>query len=421
MSFTPFDCLVVGEKTLAGLLQKDTHEVDLMVVDNVELRSGNVDPMVPLTAQHQIDSLKATKCKWVDRRGSLSVQLTTHRVVFWTMGKGDREARFLHHSQIHTVSPETALFRTPKLLISTAALGELFIVFGKDQARLRDDFATALSKALTRQEWEHDDQRSKVVRRAPGTTRRVGVDAIISSNNMRHQQAAKLTDTAFTGDVETLLKEAKELVLIINKYVATLDREKETNQDEDTRQLMDLLQNMGMTSALSKADYKGREDAYLDQVARELADFMRPRFSPTQPVLTLTDVYCLFNRARGSHLLSPEDIVNAAMRCRELHLGLSVTTFPSGLKVFQDDRWADPAMVAGRLEQLLADGKYTSLTAMDVSRAWHVSAVLATEQLQAVERAGHLVRDETLESIRFYPNRFNEWYNMRDRLDTNNR
>ena len=43
--------------------------------------------------------------------------------------------------------------------------------------------------------------------------------------------------------------------------------------------------------------------------ARQLADFLAPRLERTQGVMTLPDVYCLFNRARGSELISPEDLI----------------------------------------------------------------------------------------------------------------
>ena len=413
-SWSPFDCLVVADQTQAGLLQREPTEVDVLVLENVEIRSANTEPMVPLTSDNQVNVAK-TSGKWLDKTCNLTMQLTTHRTVFWgnddnNNAKQKRSARFLHHSQIIHVTPETAYFKTPKVLLNTAALGDLYLVFARDKARLRDDCYASLQKVLSRKDWEDrvsTTSSSKAHR--PTTTRRVGVDAVLTSNARRHQHAAKLTETAFSGDAEALLKEAKGLVQIIHKYVATLDRQQE-GDGEETAQLVGMLQNMGMTSALSKADFGGRQDAYMDQVARELADFMRPKFSATNPVMTLTDVYCLFNRARGSHLLSPEDALAAAHRCKDLQLGMSVHVFPSGLTVLQDDSRADPEMVAERLRKLLLQDRTTSfLTATEVSRQWHVSAVLAMEQLQAVERLGYLVRDETLESLRFYLNRFDEW------------
>ena len=132
-SWSPFDCLVVAEQTQAGLLKKEPTEVDLLVVENVELRSANIEPMVPINENNQADYQKTSGgAQWIDRASNLMIQLTTHRIVFWksttdtTNDKHQRAARYLHHSQILNVSPETAYFKSPKLLLNTAALGETF-------------------------------------------------------------------------------------------------------------------------------------------------------------------------------------------------------------------------------------------------------------------------------------------------------
>jgi ESCRT-II complex subunit VPS36 len=43
----------------------------------------------------------------------------------------------------------------------------------------------------------------------------------------------------------------------------------------------------------------------------QLADFLVPHVERQGGVLTLPDVYCLFNRARGSELVSPADVLKA--------------------------------------------------------------------------------------------------------------
>lgn len=45
--------------------------------------------------------------------------------------------------------------------------------------------------------------------------------------------------------------------------------------------------------------------------AAQLADFLVPHVERQGGVLTMPDVYCLFNRARGSELVSPTDVIKA--------------------------------------------------------------------------------------------------------------
>jgi ESCRT-II complex subunit VPS36 len=137
-------------------------------------------------------------------------------------------------------------------------------------------------------------------------------------------------------------------------------------------------------------------------LARQLADFLHPKLKTAGGVMTLTDVYCLFNRARGTNLISPDDIIAASSLLSTLQLGMSLRSFPSGVKVIQQDAFDDVQM-ATKLQNM----SYSKpLTSMQVSRDLHIPSLLAQEQLLAAERLGYLCRDVTLETTRFYPNRF---------------
>ena len=123
--------------------------------------------------------------------------------------------------------------------------------------------------------------------------------------------------------------------------------------------------------------------------------------------MTLTDVYCLYNRARGSNLISPEDLIAAVACMKDLHLGMSEREFPSGVKVIQDDQF-DDKVVSSKLKDM-AEKQPNGLTSMEAGRLLKISALLAHEQLLAAEQMGYLARDETLESTRFFSNKFHEW------------
>jgi ESCRT-II complex subunit VPS36 len=471
-TWSPFDCFVVADQTASGLLQTFPNEVEMSIFDTVELRScsstttsteegaaaGGGDSSrtqmmsVPLTADNQIDHIKLTDPHWkyVDRCSGLQVMITTHRLVFiqdrsrgglkqttttTTTSPGMRMARYLHFSNIFDVTTETALFKSPKIILSTS-LGEFMVAFttGSDRKKNRDDFYEECQTILSRREWEKDEKQQlqqlmqqQKTTTATGQHRRVGVDAIVTATKTRHRQAAQITDAAFTGDAERFLQEAIELVSIIHKYVATLEQHSthaatasaadsfqeegatgsSSSSSSDTQKLVQLLSNMGMTSALTKADFgRDREHQFYEMTARQIFDFVRPKLQSTGGMMTLTDLYCLFNRARGTHLLSPEDLVLSIQVLETLQLGLSVYTFPdSGLQVLRDQDISDRA-----LQDLLELARTLGhVTAMTAARQFHIPTLLATEQLFLAEQRQLLVRDETLETIRYYPNRFDEW------------
>lgn len=162
-----------------------------------------------------------------------------------------------------------------------------------------------------RKAWEATSkQRQKPI--SNETSKKVGVDAILSKNKEWHEGAKRISDDAFSRDVEGLMTEARDLVLVINKYVATLENKKKLDAnndgqmsvDEEEERLSEMLSNMGMMSAITK---KSSGSLYHQQLARQLADFLIQSnvIMKRGGMITLTDVYCLFNRARGANLITP--------------------------------------------------------------------------------------------------------------------
>ena len=371
---------------------------------------------------------------WSDRDDGLSLTLTTHRVFFLQRMKADvrsdlggLSAQFVHLSAVVKFSPEggPTLFSpkaTYKILLSTQSYGEIVLVFrgprtAPHRSKLdRDDFLSAMEKATKRRAWEESaraDRKKKDSASTKIASRKVGVDAILTKNALKHKEAARLTDEAFgSGDVEKLMREAGEMVAIIKRYALTLERsqeKKEGDDEADAKKLTGMLEDMGMTSALTKeqAIRGGGEGAYYQTLARQLSDFLRrrDRLKEAGGMMTLTDVYCLFNRARGTNMISPEDLLKATYWMGELRLGVKSRKFPSGVVVLQEDGF-DDEVVAKALVDLANTIAGGGITVLDASKSLKVSAILADEQLLSAERMGYLCRDTTLEGMRFFQNRF---------------
>lgn len=92
------------------------------------------------------------------------------------------------------------------------------------------------------------------------------------------------------------------------------------------------------------------------ELAKELGDFLlspRPGRPPLldehRGMVLLSDCYCLFNRARGTALVSPEDLIRACQILTDLKLGLGLKTFPSGVAVLQADRWSEEVRRKGNV------------------------------------------------------------------------
>jgi ESCRT-II complex subunit VPS36 len=418
----------------------------------VELRYEGSSPLPPPTGA------AAHPGSWNARDNNLTIHITTHRIVFFD--ETDGIAGSIPLALVQTANPSGGpSFRSPrasyKIELSTHAWGDLIIVFRGGESssypqssKDRDEAMSVIDRALTRKAWRDKERNAMKEALRPSTAiaaRKVGVDAIMTKNQLRHRENASLAEAAFASstdatkspgvssvlkkknngsnvaDIDAFLGEASELIKVIEKYAATIERERAAastdgtpSSEKDTAKLAGMLENMGMTSALSE---KQSGSMYHKQLARQLVDFMRHRDKLAQAggMMTLTDVYCLFNRARATNMISPEDLLKATDLMKELHLGLSKRTFASGVAVVQDDafddetmakRLADLATVSIKSRSTTPRDSVGGITAMDVSRALKISALLANEHLLSAEQRGWLCRDVTIEGIRFFPNLF---------------
>ena len=166
------------------------------------------------------------------------------------------------------------------------------------------------------------------------------------------------------------------------------------------------------------------DQEYHEVTARQVADFLVPKLHTAVQqggagMMSLTDVYCLFNRARGTNLISPEDLREACHLLDTLHIGLQQRVFPSGVTVLQltkfslsnNDNNNDNETMKQKILQLCP------CTAFEASHHLHLSPLLTLEQLEEAERLGWLCRDICLSSssatlgstITFYSNRFSTY------------
>ncbi|KAJ3045983.1 Vacuolar protein-sorting-associated protein 36, partial [Rhizoclosmatium hyalinum] len=141
-------------------------------------------------------------------------------------------------------------------------------------------------------------------------------------------------------------------------------------------------------------------DAYTQELAKELSDFLHrvlPRYSG---ILPLTDLYCLFNRARGVALISPQDLQKSVGLFESLGLPFRVRKFDSGLTVVHSSAFGDDAIatrVVAIVQEQAGMGGWGGggITALDVAAREGVSIVLAKELLLITEKTMSGVWDYT--------------------------
>lgn len=162
--------------------------------------------------------------------------------------------------------------------------------------------------------------------------------------------------------------------------------------------------SLGIDDPVTRDAYKSSNE-YFKQLAKQLADILEEPIKEVGGMMTLTDVYCRVNRARGLELLSPEDLLNASRQLALLDLPIVLRVFDSGVMVLQIRSHNDNA-IADVIADLIKERG--SLTAEELAQSEGISVLLARERLQVTEKKGKACRDDTIEALRFYPNLFLE-------------
>ncbi|XP_076070474.1 vacuolar protein-sorting-associated protein 36-like [Mytilus galloprovincialis] len=260
------------------------------------------------------------------------------------------------------------------------------------------EFFRELSEQLQQKRWQQSIPQAQPT---VATGRHRGIMGIERSI----QQKQKATDTNITQsfqDLSKLIEKAKDMVAL-SKTIATKIKDKQGDITEDeTVKFKSYLLSMGIPNPVTRETH-GTGDKYNTELAKELSKALMNPLKESGGIMTLTDVYCRVNRARGMELLSPEDLINACEMLEILRLPLRLKTFDSGVMVLQ--------LQSHDEEQIIKDTTKTveehqSMTSEELSQNAGISVILAKERLLLTEKVGGVCRDESVEGLRFYPNLF---------------
>lgn len=205
------------------------------------------------------------------------------------------------------------------------------------------------------------------------------------------------------------------------------------DEELDAETALDLV-NLGIVSPVT------RESAgalYYQELSRQLADFLQGPVEHAGSMMPLPDVYCLFNRARGTELVSPDDLLQAVRLFPRIRASLALREFASGVRVVQAASHSDER-VCEQLRLLVQPGPRQgvdaggtaaaitssggvdpgeahwlatlgpAITQTEAAAALKVPVAVASEHLLMSEARGVLCRDDGPEGLRFFRNFFSD-------------
>jgi ESCRT-II complex subunit VPS36 len=321
------------------------------------------------------------------------IALTTHRIVYIDPSK---KAIALHLSKIRKIEKKTYLFASPKIVIHVEPLDvRLMLSFRSGGI---EKFMEELERLLKQKTWIVE-QKQPEKKAFSHTT--AGVAGAIKNVEMEDKKTKAALDEAFS-DLNSLMDKAREMVAIAEKFAEQL---KKAENEADQQEFDNMLVNMGLGSIVTKSSAGA---LYHQELARQLADFLQKPLERAHGMMLITDAYCLYNRARGTDLISPEDMRRACLLFEKLNISMSVKTFDSGVVVIVSNSLSED-QISKQIQELVEKSPKGYITPVDVANSLDTSIVLAQEHLLLSEQREILCRDETMEGIRFYKNFFKDY------------
>lgn len=268
----------------------------------------------------------------------------------------------------------------------------------------------------------------------------VGIHGLQLVGEQQRQQNQEVLGEALE-DLNALMARAKEVVKLAEDYSKYLEKQEANSNTEAaaeaakarkalqySTQALGLLQTTGAVTKDNLAD----ETLYHSELARQLAEFLADNSATGEPgvlsreggVITLFDLFAVYNRARGVSLVSPRDLQQACDLLADLKLPITLRTFNSGLQVVQESYRTPDVIIRNLLELIHKKEREHSgniynggdddvlssagISAIHVSNKLKWSVMISTEELELAEQRGVLCRDEQLSGTTFYENKIPE-------------
>ncbi|KAH8593518.1 vacuolar protein sorting protein-like protein [Bisporella sp. PMI_857] len=219
-------------------------------------------------------------------------------------------------------------------------------------------------------------------------------------------------------DLEALMTSAKEIIALAESFANSNGNGSESNAVANALGLVTTKDMLGGTNS---------ESLYISELSRNLAEFLtddaRGVLRKSGGIISLVDLWAIFNRARGGiELVSPLDFEKAARMWETLKLPLRLRKFKSGVLVVQGSDRTDEKTIKAILAWLYDlhsfppehevpwdwQGFGRGVTAQDVAERFGWSIGVAEEELEMVEEMGYLCREESIEGVRFWENWLDE-------------
>ncbi|KAI0390528.1 Vps36-domain-containing protein [Xylariaceae sp. FL0594] len=258
-----------------------------------------------------------------------------------------------------------------------------------------------------------------------GRNKVAGIAGLEQMGLDRRKNNERMIGSSFE-DLEALMASAKEIVALAESFARQVGSGPDGATKEANALLAESATQLGLVTTkdiVGGGSSSGSESLYLSELSRNLAEFLtddaRGVLKKAGGIMTLVDLWAMFNRARGGvELVSPNDFEKAARLWEKLKLPVRLRTFKSGVMVVQSRDRTDETTIKALLtwmrdlHEIPPDKDVPwdwrmfgrGITTQDVAERFGWSIGVAEEELEMAEERGVLCREEGLEGLKFWEN-----------------
>lgn len=359
------------------------------------------DPAEIVLCRHGNVTLYDGDYKTSFHRGNI-ILTATH--LFWTSGEAWLSLQLRYIVFMESIVTDTLFGSKTKIILIhllpsdnknpgpvACARGDYIKLDFKD--KIPDGFLDVFQKTVAEKRWSINKVPHKI---------RTGIGGI-EKNIYEKQKASDVSISEAFKDLGRLMITAKDMV-ILSKNISEKIKEKQgAISDDETVRFKSYLLGLGVDDPVTRSSFTNSNSYYIT-LCKEIIKIIQVSLEEVGGTMALAEVYCRVNRARGLDLLSPEDLINACfMMNSDKSLPVKLRKFDSGVLALQSSSCDESVVLKKTVDALQIHG---SLSAQELSASIGVSVVLAKEYLLSAEKYGKSCRDESIEGLRFYLNKF---------------
>lgn len=180
-------------------------------------------------------------------------------------------------------------------------------------------------------------------------------------------------------DFESLKERSKKLVAVAEQIKTKLARKELDADSEEMKEIQSVMFNMGMASdfqsLVSKTSGSGK---FHTELSKEIERFLLQAMENLGGVVGLIDLYCMYNRARGTDMISPEDLKKASQIMDQTSSNFMLKEYPSGVKTIQSRMFSTDTYYRKMAEVL---NKNPGLTLLRLAEHMHINEILIKEHI----------------------------------------